>query len=162
MVGIKGADDLIVQSALIIVHQPGVIGVIGIEILRELQKVISTARLIEVGVCHRLSFLHAIGCHREYLRVRLAEHLPIADTTGCIHITSLYEMPEVVSYIIIMCIMVALVRAKCTDNHRDMLVGMARADVINVLSQGFIELRCIKTLSSLKQSRLIRRVWHHL
>ena len=149
LIRIEGTDNLIVQRALDIVEILRIIRVITVQILAQLDEVIRAAGFVDIRISLRFAFLQSIGCHTQNLGIWLAEHLSISYTTHRIHVSALHQSPEVLSQIVIVWFLIALVAAQRSDNHRNMLVGMAGADVIDVLAQRIIELRRIETVGSL-------------
>ena len=57
--------------------------------------------------------------------------------------------------------MIVSVRPQGTDNHRDVLVGVPCADVVDVLSQRLIELWCVKALCGLHEFGAVGLVADH-
>ena len=162
LVRIEGTDNLIIQRALDIVEILRIIRVITVQILAQLDEVIRTAGFVDIRISLRFAFLQSVGCHTQYLGIWLAEHLSIANTTHRIHVSALHQTPEVLCQIVIVWLLIAFVTAQRSDNHRNMLVGMAGADVIDVLAQRIIELRRIETVGSLEELCLFIRIGNHL
>ncbi len=162
LVGIERADNLIVQGTLDIIEILGIVWIIAVQILGEFQEIVGAAGLVDVWICLRLSFLLTIGCHAQNLGVRLAEHLAISYATHRIHISALHQAPEVLRQIIVIRLVIALVASQRSDNHRDMLVGMASTDVVDVLAQWVEELRGIKTVGCLDELCLLLWIGNHL
>lgn len=151
LVRIEGTDNLIIQRALDIVEILRIIRVITVQILAQLDEVIRAAGFVDIRISLRFAFLQSVGCHTQNLGIWLAEHLSISYTTHRIHVSALHQSPEVLSQIVIVWFLIALVAAQRSDNHRNMLVGMAGADVIDVLAQRIIELRCVETVGCLEE-----------
>ena len=162
LVGIERTDHLIIQGTLVGVHVFGVIRIVAVQILGELQEIVSAAGLVDVGVGLRLTLLHTIGRHAQYLGIGLTEHFTVAHTTRGIHIATLDQVPEVLREIVVERILVGLVTAQRADNHRDMLVGMAGTDVVHVDRQWLVELGSIETVACLDELRLVILVRYHL
>ena len=57
--------------------------------------------------------------------------------------------------------MVAQITAQRTDNHRDMLIGMAGADIVDIAREGCEESRTVETVGGLQQTSLLGRVGYH-
>ena len=162
LVRIEGTDNLIIQRALDIVEILRIIRVITVQILAQLDEVIRAAGFVDIRISLRFAFLQSIGCHTQNLGIWLAEHLSISYTTHRIHVSALHQSPEVLSQIIIVWLLIALVAAQRSDNHRNMLVGMTGTDVIDVLAQRIIELRCVETVGCLEELCLFIRIGNHL
>ena len=162
LVRIERTDNLIVQRALDIVEILRIIRVITVQILGQFDEVIRTAGFVDIRISLRFAFLQSVGCHTQNLCVWLAEHLSVAYTTHRIHVSALHQTPEVLCQIKIVWLLITLIAAQRSDNHRNMLVGMAGADIVDVLAQRIIELRCIETVGCLEELRLLIRIGNHL
>ena len=162
LVRIERTDDLIVQRALDIIEILRIIWVVTVQILAQLDEVIRTAGFVDIRISLRFTFLQSVGCHTQNLGIWLAEHFSVADTTHRIHVSALYQTPEVLCQVVIVWLQIALVAAQRSDDHRNMLVGMASADVIDVLAQRIIELRRIETVGCLEELCLLIRIGNHL
>ena len=103
-----------------------------------------------------------VGTHRGHLRVRLTEQLTITHTTHGITIASLNHRPEVLGEVIIIRIVVSTIGAQGTSHHGDMLVGMTRADGVDILSQGVKEGWTIEIVGSLQKMGLLFSIASHL
>ena len=162
LVWIERTDNLIIQRALDIVEILRIIRVITVQILAQLDEVIRTAGFVDIRISLRFAFLQSVGCHTQYLGIWLAEHLSISYTTHRIHVSALHQTPEVLCQIVIIWLLIALVAAQRSDNHRNMLVSMAGTDIIDVLTQRIIELRRIETVGCLEELCLFIRIGNHL
>ena len=139
-----------------------IIWVVTVQILAQLDEVIRTAGFVDIWISLRFTFLQSVGCHTQYLGIWLAEHLSVAYTSHRIHVSALHQTPEVLCQIVIVWLLITLVTAQRSDNHRNMLVGMAGADIIDVLTQRIIELRCVETVGCLEEFCLFIRIGNHL
>ncbi len=104
--------------------------------------------------------MQTIGGHAEGLRVGLSEHLAIADTAGRVGVATLDETPEILGYVVVPVLSVSLVDLQGADNHGDVLIGVAGADVVDVAGERLVELWGVKTSGSLEQlgrGSLVRR-----
>ena len=162
LVRIERTDNLIVQRALDIVEILRIVRGITVQILAQFDEVIRAAGFVDIRISLRFAFLQSVGCHTQNLCIWLAEHLSISNTTHRIHVSTLHQPPEVLSQIVIVWLLIALVAAQRSDNHRNMLVGMAGTDVVDVLAQRIIELRCIETVGCLEELCLLIRIGNHL
>ena len=162
LVRIERADNLIVQRALNIVEILRIIRVITVQILAQLDEIIRTAGFVDIRISLRFTFLQSVGSHTQNLGIWLTEHLSVAYTTHRIHVSALYQTPEVLSQIVIVWLLITLITAQRSDNHRNMLVGMAGTDVVDVLAQRIVELRCIETVGCLEELCLFIRIGNHL
>ena len=143
---IERTHHLIEQDAFVIIHVAGIIGVIAVEVASELQQVVCAACLVDVWVALCLAFLHPVGGHTDNLGIGLTEHLPVAHTACCIGITSLNQGPEVTCNVIIVRIAIDAIAAQSRYDHRDVLIGMTSADVIDVAGEIAKELGRIETV----------------
>ena len=73
-----------------------------------------------------------ISGHAENLGVRLTEHFSVAYTSRSIAVTSLNEIPEILRYVVIIWFGISAIASERTDNHRNVLIGMACADIIYI------------------------------
>ena len=162
LVRIERTDNLIVQRALDIIEILRIIWVITVQILAQLDEVIRTAGFVDIRISLRFAFLQSVGCHTQNLCVWLTEHLSVSNTTHRIHVSALHQSPEVLCQIVIVWLLIALITAQRSDNHRNMLIGMAGTDVVDVLAQRIVELRRIETVGRLKELRLLIRIGNHL
>ena len=159
---IQRTDNLIVQRALDVVEILRIVRLITVQILGQLDEIVGAAGFVDVGISLRFALLQAVGCHAQNLRIGLAEHLAVAYATHRIHVSALHQTPEVLSQIVIIWLLIALVTAQGSDNHRDVLVSMTGADVVDVPAQRVEELRRIKAVGCLEELRLLIRIGNHL
>ena len=164
MTGIHRAYYLVVEHALVVVHVAGVVGIIAVQVLRQLRQVVGTAGLVEGGLSTQFATapVRHVAAHRGHLRVRLAEHLAIADAAHGVAVAALNHRPEVLGQVIVIGIAVTTERAQGSRHHRDVLVGVARADGIDVLGQWVEECRTVEAVGGLQQPGLFLRRSRHL
>ena len=160
--GIERTYNLVIQSTLVVVHITRVVGVIAVEVTCQFEQVVCAASFIDVGITLCLTLLHTVCCHAQHLGIWLSEHLHIAYATGGIYIASLEQCPEVLGKIIVIRIAVAPVTAQGPDNHRDVLVGMTRAYIVDVPRQWVEELWGVKAVGCFDELGFLSLVVHHL
>ena len=152
--------ELVVKHALVIVHVPGVVRVVAVQVLGEFREVIGTAGLVDVRVREQvpLPVGHHAGIHAHHLGVGLTKHLAVAHAAHGIGVPALDHLPEVPGNVVVTGFAAHLVRIHGTHDHRDMLVRVTGADIVDILRKRLIERRGIEALRRFQQVRLLHRV----
>ena len=163
MSGVDAADNLIVEHTLVVVHVACIVGTVAVQVLREFGKVVGTARLVEGRFGALVTSPSAdVGVHRQHLRIGLTEHLAVAYTTHGIAVATLNHRPKVLGQVVVIGVAVATERTQGACDHGDVLVGMTRADGIDIACQGVEECRRVEVVRGLEQMGPLRGVVRHL
>ena len=126
---------LVVEHPLVVIHVSRIVGVVAVEVLGQLGQVVGTTGLVQCRVGAELAIVVGghIGVHAQYLCVGLAEHFAIAHTARGVGIASLNHLPEVQCQVVVVGLAVSPIASQGAGYLGDMLVGMAGADVVDVL-----------------------------
>ena len=161
---IHRADDLVVEHPLVVVHIAGIVGVETVQVFRQFCQVVGAAGLVDgrLWVQFAPSPTGHVVQHRGDLRVGLTEHLTVAHAAHRIAVAALYHRPEVLGEVIVIRIVVAAEGSQGARHHRDMLVGMAGADGVDVPGQGVEEGGAVEAGGCLQQVGLLLGIARHL
>ena len=135
MSGMQRTYNLVIEHALVIVHIRSIVGVEAIQVFGQLGQVVGTAGFVQCRIRRRLSVAVScrVGVHAQHLCIRLAEHFAIAHASGRVGIASLNHLPEVESQIVVVRVPISPIASQGARNLWNVLVGMAGADVVDVL-----------------------------
>ena len=155
--------ELVVQHALVIVHVAGVVRVEAIQVLGEFRQIVGAAGLVDVRIREDVAVPvgHHAGVQAHHLGIGLAEHLSVAHAAHRIGVAALDHLPEVAGDVVVIGVSTLPVHVQGTHDHRDMLVRVAGADIVDVLGKRVVESRRVEALRRLQETGLLDGIGHH-